>query len=222
VLWPIGSINKVETASASFALTFDDGPDPIWTEPLLDLLGEWNTRATFFLLTKQTRRYPKILNRIVGDGHEVALHGDDHTRITTIPLKELARRLRDAKAELEDISGVRVNYFRPPYGAQSIATYAIARGLGLDVVVWGPHAEDWVDGAPSDVASRAIGNVRAGDVLLLHDGLEVPEGGVAPTFDRVEMFRIVLDGLSKCGFAADSVGRMMESGRVKRTVWLRP
>jgi peptidoglycan/xylan/chitin deacetylase (PgdA/CDA1 family) len=222
VATPVGSIKTVRLAAPRLALTFDDGPDPRWTPPLLELLAERGVQATFFLLTMRTRRHPSIVADLVAAGHEIALHGDDHTRLTTLPVREVSRRIRGARAELEDTSGVGVRWFRPPFGAQSLATYAATRLAGLDVVVWGPHAEDWVDGTVEQVTSRALTKVRAEDILLLHDGLEVPTGEAAPTFDRTAVFRRLLDGLAVQGLEPDALGPLAEVGRIRRTVWYRP
>ncbi len=72
-----------------------------------------------------------------------------------------------------------LRWFRPPFGAQSLSTYVLTRLAGLDVVVWGPHAADWEDGSPDEVAHRALGTVNGGEILLLHDGLEGSAGFAA-------------------------------------------
>jgi peptidoglycan/xylan/chitin deacetylase (PgdA/CDA1 family) len=179
-------------------------------------------QATFFLLTKQTRRFPELVNEIVSGGHEVALHGEDHTRLTTLSIGEVNRRIRSSKSELQLASGRPVTLFRPPYGAQTILTYLVARRNGMQVVVWGPYAEDWVDGSPQEVANRGLAGTTSGEILLLHDGLELPDGELAPTFDRLSMFEKVLDGLSDMGLTGVSVSELRRLGGVRRTAWFRP
>ena len=221
-LFPLGSIIRGSRELPYCALTFDDGPDGTWTRPLLDLLGDRQMRATFFVLTKQARKFPELLEEIVKGGHEVALHGEDHIRLTTLPIGEVRRRIRSSKCELQRLSGRPVTLFRPPYGAQTILTYLVARGSGMRVVVWGPYAQDWIDGSPEEVAKRGLVGLKPGDILLLHDGLELPEGELAPTFDRLSMFEQVLDGLAAEGLTGVSVSDLRRLGGVRTTAWFRP
>ena len=110
---------------------------------------------------------------------------------------------------------------RPPFGSQSLSTYLAARSCGLDVVVWGPYAEDWVECAPEAVAERGLSDLRAGQILLLHDGLEMPDGEARPTFDRVRAFELILDGLETRGLAGATVGSLIAEGGARRTAWFR-
>ncbi len=222
MLSPVGSIVRGSADRPYCALTFDDGPDPRWTAPLLDLLAERRMHATFFLLTDRTRQHPELVERIVAGGHEIALHGDDHARLTDLPIAQVRHKIRSAKAELERATGRPVRFFRPPYGAQSAATYAIARLAGLRVVVWGPYAEDWVDGPPNEVAGRGLATLGPGDILLLHDGVEVPDGEPLPGFDRAEMFTHILDGLAARGLTGVSVSELGRLNGVRKTAWFRP
>jgi len=221
-LSPLGSICGAGREVPRVALTFDDGPDASVTPALLELLRARGARATFFVVTDKAQTNRELIKRMVADGHEVALHCDRHDRLTTVPVRELRRRLRDARMALESITGERVRYFRPPFGAQSLGTFLAARGCGLEVVVWGPHAEDWVDKPVEAIAARGLAALRAGDVLLLHDGLEVLDGEPLPTFDRIHAFTLILDGIATRGLHATTVGDLVRSSKPRRTAWFRP
>lgn len=220
LLRSIGSINGTRDASREIAMTFDDGPDPVVTPRLLDLLAARNVRATFFVLTDKAARQPALMKRMVQEGHEIALHFDRHDRLPSLGLAEARRRLIGARRCLEDIAGP-IRYFRPPFGAQSLSTYFLARSLSLDVVSWGPYAEDWVEQEPEQAAARGLRDLNGGDILLLHDGLEIPEGDVAPTFDRVRMVELLLEGLTERGLGATTVGGLLASGRPRLSAWFR-
>jgi len=219
---PLGSVNGARRPTQRLALTFDDGPDPIVTPALLDLLRARGVRATFFVLVDRAVRHPDLVARIVAEGHEIALHCDRHDRLTTIPAREMYRRIAAAKADLERIAARKIRYFRPPFGAQSLLTFLIARACGLEVVVWGPYAEDWAEAPPEIVAARGLRAASDGDVLLLHDGLEMPAGGSSPTFDRLRAFALILDGLEIRGIRGTSVGELTSMGGSRRTAWFRP
>ena len=108
---------------------------------------------------------------VVAAGHEVALHGVDHQRLTTLSSQEVQERLVRGKAVLEEVSGTGVRWFRSPYGAQNVGTYRAIRRAGLHSVVWTAAGEDWVAQDPSDVAPRLMESLKGGGIVLLHDAL---------------------------------------------------
>jgi peptidoglycan/xylan/chitin deacetylase (PgdA/CDA1 family) len=222
LLRAVGSINGAATPSRRVALTFDDGPDETVTPRLLDLLRERGAHGTFFVLADRASRHPDLVRRMVAEGHEIALHADTHSRLTQVPPLKLRRRLSSARGLLEEVANQRVRLFRPPFGAQSLVTYLVARTCGLDVVVWGPYAEEWVDGSPEEVAARGLKRLEGGDVLLLHDGLVRPAGEATPGFDRVRAFELVLDGMAARGLSPSTVGELTAAGSARRTAWFRP
>lgn len=217
-----GSLCGTRTTEDRVALTFDDGPHPRWTPELLDLLAERSCVVTFFLLLDHVRKRPDLVARMVADGHEVALHGVDHTRLTTLGPREVRRRTLAARLELERIAGKPVRLFRPPYGAQRFSTYLAVRSAGLDVVVWGPVARDWEEGTEEEVVARALDGLVPGSVLLMHDGLALQPGEVFPSFDRTRVVVLLLDALDARGTAAGSLAQLRGVGHDRRTVWLRP
>jgi peptidoglycan/xylan/chitin deacetylase (PgdA/CDA1 family) len=219
-LTSIGSINGARDPTRLVGITFDDGPDPIVTPRLLDLLAKRKCKATFFVLTEKAMAQADIVQRMVSDGHEVALHFDRHDRLTEMPVQVARSRLIAARKSLEELVGP-IRFFRPPFGGQSLATYFMARSLGLEIVSWGPYAEDWVEQSPAEAAARALSNMQGGDILLLHDGLEMPPGDVPPTFDRVRMVELILEGMAKAGHVATSVGALVDDGRPRLSPWFR-
>ncbi len=223
VLAPLWGSVVGSHATDRVALTLDDGPDAEVTPGILDLLEERQAPCTFFVLAHQVRDHPELTRRIVAGGHELALHGWDHRRLTDLPSAAATAYVRDARRLVEDIAQVAVRWYRPPYGAQSITSYRAVRRAGLDVVVWSADADDWTDGPVELVAGRAFERLRGGGILLLHERLEPGPLGerVETTFDRVEMLRGVLAGCGERGWAATTVGSLVADG-ARRTAWLRP
>jgi peptidoglycan/xylan/chitin deacetylase (PgdA/CDA1 family) len=224
LLAPVGSIRAGRTTEPVVALTYDDGPEPGDTDAVLDALGEAGVHATFFQLVYRAERHPEVVRRVLAAGHEVALHGIDHTRLTGLPTIEVGRRLAEGKRRLAAVAGRPVRLFRPAYGSQTLRSYAATRRAGLDVVVWGPSTADWRDGRPAEIAGRALDSVVPGAIVLLHDGFEVPPGDPTPppTFDRGDVTRALLAGLADRGYRACSVGELLAIGRPHRTAWFRP
>jgi peptidoglycan/xylan/chitin deacetylase (PgdA/CDA1 family) len=220
LLTPVGSIHSAKSPGNKVALTFDDGPDPDVTPRLLDLLRARGVRATFFVLTDKAATCPELLRRIADEGHEIGLHFDRHDRLTQMSRGEARARVRVARDWLESVAGP-VRFFRPPFGSQNLSTYFIARAEGLDVVCWGVYAEDWCEQTAEMAASKVLGPIKAGDIVLMHDGLEMPDGETPPTFDRVKMVEIILDGLSARGLSPDTVGGLVASDGRRLSAWFR-
>ncbi len=221
VLIPLSSVACVATGERVVALSYDDGPDPRRTPGVLDALAEAGVRATFFVLVDRAAQHPDLIRRIVADGHEVALHGEDHTRLTTLPVREALRRIRRGRRRLEQLTGQPVRLFRPAYGAQTLAQAVGTRISGLEVVLWTAWARDWQDAPAADVAARAFSALHTGGFLLLHDsrGDPVPPGGSSPTFDRGEVTRLLLAEMKRACWTSDCVSALLDRYPAVRTVW---
>ncbi|WP_136518716.1 polysaccharide deacetylase family protein [Cellulomonas telluris] len=208
--------------SGQVAVTFDDGPDPVTTPAILQVLEEAGARCTYFLLVPQAEQHPDLVARIRDAGHEIALHGLDHTPLPRLPHATAVRTLREARHRLEAVAGTPVRLYRPPYGAQSPSSLLAARRAGLDVVVWSADAADWEERPSADVASLGLARLADGGILLLHERLEPgPDGtAVVTSFDRAAMTRDVLTGLHAAGLRAVRVDELTRAGAV-RTAWFR-
>lgn len=164
----LGSIIRVSTAEPAIALTFDDGPHPQDTPPLLDLLARHGARATFFLVGKSARNHPDLVERIVREGHAVGNHTWDHLSLPSLTGRFRRRQLAWTQEALgRHASGL----FRPPYGEQSLGSRLDALRLGLKVVCWDVIAEDWRDDPPDVMVARIYRRLRRGSIVLFHDTL---------------------------------------------------
>ena len=220
-LLPLSSVACVATDDPVVALTYDDGPDPEQTPDVLDALAEAGAKATFFVLVDRAAERPDLIRRIAAEGHEIGLHGEDHTRLTTLPIREALRRIRRGKRRLEELTGQPVKLFRPAYGAQTVAQAVGTRASGLEIVLWTAWARDWEEAPAAEVAARSFAALHTGGFLLLHDatGDLVPPPGPRPTFDRGEVTRRLLADMKGCGWASDGVSSLMARYPVVRTLW---
>jgi peptidoglycan/xylan/chitin deacetylase (PgdA/CDA1 family) len=223
-LAPFGSVSSAATSRPEIAVTFDDGPDEQTTPGVLDALRGHGARATFFVLVGRAEAAPDLIGRMVREGHEIGLHGVDHHRLPQLASSEIAERLRAGRRRLEALTRQPVTLYRPPFGAQSLRSYLLARRAGLRVVVWSAHAEDWLQQAPAQLAERALARVRQGGVLLLHDAIEPDPASPAPPppLDRGAAVELLLAGLARGGLRATTVSGLLAGGRTVRTAWFRP
>ncbi len=215
----IGSI--ASTTSRYVALTFDDGPDPNQTPVVLKSLATYGATATFFVLLTRVRKYPDIVRALLDGGHEVGLHGPDHADLTRIPPADVLRRTCDAKEELEEFTGQPVRWFRAPYGRLSPSSIRAVNQAGLTSVLWSATALDWLS-VSEDERRAALGEVRAGTVLLAHDGFAGPEDGAdaatPPMPERVAWIEQFLGDSAELGLVGRSLSRALETGRPIKTL----
>ena len=156
------------------ALTFDDGPHPVTTRRILAALAGTGHRATFFVLGTKARRHPDVIREIHAAGHTLAVHGDRHDRLHAFrfPGRVRDELLRAARA-VEDATGVRPRFFRPPLGHTSLTTTRGVRRAGMIIVAWSVRGFDGLRGrSPDAVVARVTRDVTDGAIVMLHDASE--------------------------------------------------
>jgi peptidoglycan/xylan/chitin deacetylase (PgdA/CDA1 family) len=155
------------------ALTFDDGPTPGSTERILDVLGAAGVGAAFFVVGRNVERWPRLVERMDAEGHVVGNHTWDHSHYGVFRRDEYWRRQVDRTDRLiESILGRRPAMFRPPMGIKTWHVTGAARRAGHAVVTWNRRAMDGVATDAARIIARLATPAAAGDVLLLHDGVE--------------------------------------------------
>lgn len=227
LLRPVSSVDGARGASLGLvALTYDDGPDPETTPAVLEALHRHRTSATFFMLAERAVRHPGIVRDVVAAGHEVALHGVDHQRLTSLDPEEVTERLVRGRDMLEDLVQQRVRWFRPPYGAQNMGTNRAIKKAGLDPVVWTAAGKDWVEQEPDEVVGKVMRSLGSGGTVLLHDAFACdPREEQLPDPLREVRGAItdaILTELAAHDLMGTSVGSLVESGSPHRTAWFRP
>ncbi len=157
----LGSLAWGSRAQPRIALTFDDGPSPK-TEALLELLGRYGVRATFFLTGQRAEQYPHLVEKIRQAGHQLEAHGYWHRpAILMAPWTEWVQIARSPG-----------RLYRPPWGIVSPFTYWFAHWQGKQVALWDLESKDWLEKPPEALVKRMLFYVKGGSVLLLHDGPE--------------------------------------------------
>jgi len=158
------------------ALTYDDGPNDIATERLLDVLARHNARATFFLIGRYVRQRPHIVRAIASAGHLIGNHTMTHPWLAWQSSSRIHEELASCNAALEDTLGTPIRYLRAPHGARRPIVFRIARELGLTPVQWNILPGDWKPINANEIAARTIRGIernqrqhRASNIVL-HDG----------------------------------------------------
>lgn len=153
------------------ALTFDDGPDPDVTPRLLRILAQYRARATFFCIAERAKKYPDVMRSIVDGGHRVENHSLKHAaHFALLGRKAMARDIAMAQNILFALTNQTPTYFRPPAGMRNPGLDLVLRRLNLSLVSWTRRGFDTVTRDPERVLRRLTRDLRAGDILVLHDG----------------------------------------------------
>ncbi len=151
------------------ALTFDDGPHPEYTPKLLDALKERGVKATFFLIGKNAKVHPEIVKRIADEGHVIGNHTMNHVEITKMADADAFLELDENRKLLEGITGMPVEYMRPPFGAWQ---KSLENKVNALPVLWSVDPLDWTTENTEEVVRRVIEEVEEDEIILLHDYYE--------------------------------------------------
>ncbi len=180
------------------ALTYDDGPNDIATERLLEVLARANVRATFFMIGRFVRQRPAIARAVAAQGHLIGNHTATHPWLAWQSAARIRAELTDANSAIQDALGQAVRFFRPPHGARRPFVLRAARDLGLTTVHWNLNVHDWEPTASAEIIlnrlEHGIGkNRRRGHAsnILLHDGGHLSIG--QPRLPTVEATARLLD-----------------------------
>lgn len=161
------------TVERSLYLTFDDGPHPEHTGPLLDLLAEHGAKASFFLIGQQIERHPELARRIAEEGHTLGNHSYSHPRFETLSLDEQFAEIDRTDALLASIDGHARHGFRPPRGVLTVPMLARCVRQGRKILYWSYDSLDY-SRRPVPELLETIQRVppRGGDIVLMHDDSE--------------------------------------------------
>lgn len=150
-------------------LTYDDGPNATVTEALLEVLSDEQVPATFFLCAYRIRENPETVRKIQAAGHTIGVHGSTHQMMHKLTAEEIRTELTECIDAVSEITGLRVRYFRPPYGLTSSVLEKQAAELGLKITLWNNDPEDWRTRNSEKIAASVIAQASGDCIILLHD-----------------------------------------------------
>jgi len=152
------------------ALTFDDGPWPAQTEQVLDILAEYDVKASFFMVGYLVERYPAIARRVVEEGHLVGNHTQNHVVLTRQSAEVVRAQISGGSQTLQRVTGVAPAWFRPPGGGMNTSVLREAERMEMDLVMWDVDPQDWRRPGVEPMLADTLAAIRPGSVVLLHDG----------------------------------------------------
>ncbi|ABI68379.1 polysaccharide deacetylase [Syntrophomonas wolfei subsp. wolfei str. Goettingen G311] len=165
-------ITDVKTTEKAVALTFDDGPDPVNTPVVLDMLKKHQAQATFFVVGIRAEKQSDLLQRMANEGHEIGNHSYSHADFNHKKKEFYQEEIRKTNALIERISGQKSKLFRPPGGYLSYDMVEVTQKEKVTIAYWTyqQDSKDWQGNNSSQIAAHIIKNIKPGQIIILHDG----------------------------------------------------
>lgn len=168
------AVCKVKTDRKVAALTFDDAPDEVMTPRVLDVLGKYGVKTTFFVIGRKAEMHREIVERMVREGHTVGNHTYGHT--SSFPFyrpRKALEEIEKCSRAIEEITGEETVWFRPPFGVTNPNVGAAVRRSGLRTIGWSIRSWDTVKRIERKrICDRIVGRLHPGAVVLMHDRCE--------------------------------------------------
>ncbi|MFD3582652.1 bifunctional polysaccharide deacetylase/glycosyltransferase family 2 protein [Streptomyces sp. NPDC058683] len=201
-----GSPHTARPKARTIALTFDDGPDPVWTPRILDVLRRNHVHATFFVVGTQVVAHPELVRRIVSEGHQIGIHTFTHPDLSRLAPWQRSLELRETQLAVAGAAGVTSALLRPPYSSENDAlddadwsVLKQADSAGYVTVLSTLDAEDWQRPGTARVLANATPHGKAGQIVLMHDA-----GG--DRSETVAALNTLIPRLKAQGFRFTTVG----------------
>lgn len=200
---------KKGKAEKAIALTFDDGPDPVYTPQLLNLLARYNAKATFFIVGAHAEGQEKLLQRMQEEGHTIGIHNYVHKSNWVMRPRTVRRHIERTNTVIEKATGMKSVYYRPPWGIVNLFDYS---NMGyMHIILWSALFGDWrVKVGAERLKRRMMKKLRPGEVLLLHDcGNTLGADAEAPR-NMLIALEAYMEEAVKRGYSFVGVGEMMK------------
>lgn len=151
------------------ALSFDDGPHPVYTREILSILEEYGVTATFFMVGENVLYYTEAAEAVLAAGHEIGNHSYDHRRLTKLDEAGVRSQVMRCEEALASLGEYRPHLLRPPEGAMNATVRRVAREEEYRLILWDIDTRDWAHTPPDVIAQNVLHSVQAGDIILMHD-----------------------------------------------------
>jgi peptidoglycan-N-acetylglucosamine deacetylase len=197
---------SAKTTRKVTALTFDDGPDNLFTPKVLDVLKQHKVKATFFLMGKRVREHPDVVKRIVNEGHVIGNHTWTHPNLNKLSGAAAKNELVKTQQSLYAITGFKSALFRPPYGNATPEMVDLADSLGLRTIRWSVDTRDWEGKTVSEMMGIVRKQLKPGGIILQHSA-----GGEGQDMtNTIELLKVLIPALRKEGYNFVTVPNLLE------------
>jgi peptidoglycan/xylan/chitin deacetylase (PgdA/CDA1 family) len=195
--------NQIETQEPVVALTYDDGPNPEYTNKLVKLLDQLAVKATFFSIGQKVKAHPETIKQLVGSGHEVGNHSYSHQKMIWKTPQFITEEINQTDELLRELGVKNEILFRAPFGFKRLTLPYILKQQKKKNILWSLDPKDYQESNPEIIAQRILANIQPGAIILLHDG----GGDRTATIQATE---IVISKLQATGYRFMTVSQMLK------------
>ncbi|MBR3894466.1 MAG: polysaccharide deacetylase family protein [Clostridia bacterium] len=161
--------HSVKNDSMKIALTFDDGPHPILTPKILDILEKYRVSATFFMVGVNVENYPDTAREVLRRGHEVGNHTYSHRHLERFSVQGVEEEIWRCEEALEELCEYRPHLFRPPEGALNPFIERCSEENDYTLILWSLDTRDWETKNTEQIVESVLSRIQPGDIILMHD-----------------------------------------------------
>jgi polysaccharide deacetylase family sporulation protein PdaB len=210
---PIYSVGRDNKA---VSLTFDAAWGNEDTQQLIDILGKYNVKATFFVVGAWAERYPESVKALSDAGHEVMNHSNDHAHFNKLSANEIVANLTACNKKVAAVTGVTPTLFRAPYGEYDDNVIKTVSSMGMHTIQWDVDSLDWKEIPASEITKRVTGKVAPGSIVLFHNAAKhtpealpsILEYLIQNGYSAVPVSELILQG----EYTIDHTGRQLKAG----------
>ncbi len=193
---PIYSVDRNDN---KISISFDCAYGADYTEKLLEILDEYNVKCTFFMVEFWVKKYPDLVKKISQKGHEIGTHSKTHPKMSTLSKNEILEELRSSIKAIEDITGKKVELFRPPYGDYDNDLITACEELEIYPIQWDVDSIDWKDISKEQITSRVVSKTKSGSIILCHNN----------GLNTAKALPYVLSNLKEKGYEFVEIGKLI-------------
>jgi peptidoglycan-N-acetylglucosamine deacetylase len=202
-------INEASTSEKLIAITFDDGPNPIYTPQILDIFSEVNGKATFFMIGEQIERFPEIAKKALELGHEIGNHTFTHPKLSQLSREECFEEIKQTETLIKELVGGKSVVFRPPYLDFNDEIVSVLSQMGYPMIgAINMEAKDWEMPGVEFILEKTRYCVKDGSILIFHDGY----GDRSQT---VEAVRTLVSELTSLGYKLVTVSELLNHSQAE-------
>ena len=213
--WVIGMgwpqiIFGFRTKDKSICLTFDDGPHPVFTPKILEMLSKYNVKVTFFISGNKIQSYQNIVERTINEGHDVGNHGFSHRNFIFKSSKFIRSEISRTDELLRSCGANGEITFRTPYGRMSIKTLFILSKLKKKIIMWNVPTKDFKATNSNMIVKKILKKIKPGGIIVVHDAGKLIESDVDRTY-TIEAVKQIIEELQTAGYRFKTISEMLKN-----------
>ncbi|MBE6542326.1 MAG: polysaccharide deacetylase family protein [Ruminococcaceae bacterium] len=197
-------VYSMHTNDKKIALTFDDGPHPRYTLEILDILAEYDVKATFFTIGQNVDLYSDVVKAEFDAGHEIGNHTYSHSNMKYLSEESIYNEIIDTESTIYSNTSYKTKLLRPPEGMYCDAVKKVADENDYKIVCWSIDTLDWAHTPESEIINNVLTSVKGGDIILFHDY-------VSGRSTTIEALKVIIPTLLNEGYSFVTVSELINS-----------